>query len=342
MPMKARAQAYDAAKGIGILLVVFFHTYRGILESGGKLHDTLLPALDYITYCFHMPLFFISSGVFVNYSLRAGFPHYLRSKLVHIYYPYVLWSVITILTSALLAKYVNSPKELSNILLIPVLPRLHFWFLLTLFVYYLVYALIRDLRLLAVVAAVGLILHDLLGAPYQSLNYTHFFAFFVFGVGIGKFKWQIQRKAWWIAFLALVGWSMAGYLHQVDNMSTLMVPAGLAGFYLTMAIGDALQGSRLGRMLIFLGERSLAIYLLHVIAAAGTRIAMHGLGCHVSPYLLLLICSLAGVLIPLTAYGAAERFGLLTVSGLGRDRASTTVGDKRLRDNAAPESLELP
>ena len=45
------------AKGLGIILVVFGHVWRGI-NAKGLLNNTTFLFIDDLVYSFHMPLFF--------------------------------------------------------------------------------------------------------------------------------------------------------------------------------------------------------------------------------------------------------------------------------------------
>lgn len=71
-----RDQRLDIMKGIGILLVVFAHVFH---KSG-------------IIYQFHMPLFFILSGVAMIYS-KSGFS--LKKKAKTLLVPYFIFSIIS-------------------------------------------------------------------------------------------------------------------------------------------------------------------------------------------------------------------------------------------------------
>jgi fucose 4-O-acetylase-like acetyltransferase len=58
MNMKKRDSLLDLMKGVGILLVMFAHIYKG--------------QLTYFIYLFHMPLFFIITGCTLAYSKNRG------------------------------------------------------------------------------------------------------------------------------------------------------------------------------------------------------------------------------------------------------------------------------
>ncbi len=48
-----RDHSYDIAKGLGIIMVVFGHTERGLSISGMPTHFSLMGFIDYTIYTFH-------------------------------------------------------------------------------------------------------------------------------------------------------------------------------------------------------------------------------------------------------------------------------------------------
>lgn len=81
-----RDELIDIAKGVGILLVVFAHTYSGRLSG--------------VIYYFHMPLFFMLTGCALTYSSRRGvrWGRLTRSIVV----PYLAFSLLCFTYWALL------------------------------------------------------------------------------------------------------------------------------------------------------------------------------------------------------------------------------------------------
>lgn len=75
--MQARLPHIDIARGIGILLVVAGHNWI-ILSSKGELYR--------IVYSFHIPLFFVLSGIFFNYEKNLG--KTLKEKIQVLLVPY--------------------------------------------------------------------------------------------------------------------------------------------------------------------------------------------------------------------------------------------------------------
>ena len=66
-----RDLSLDAAKGVGIILVVIGHAWRGLDSAGMIGNPNLFRIIDTLIYNFHMPLFFLLSGMtFQAWALR--------------------------------------------------------------------------------------------------------------------------------------------------------------------------------------------------------------------------------------------------------------------------------
>lgn len=77
---KQRNDVLDVAKGIGMLFVVFAHV-------------NYTPDILVLIYSFHMPLFFILSGVVFSKAKRPEFGAFLRYCLKTLIYPYLFFSL---------------------------------------------------------------------------------------------------------------------------------------------------------------------------------------------------------------------------------------------------------
>ncbi len=84
MTKKDRLFFLDAARGFGMLLVILGHIWET---------DGILPVL---IYSFHIPLFFIISGVLLKYTQTAGRPagHIILSRLRGLIIPYVFFEFV--------------------------------------------------------------------------------------------------------------------------------------------------------------------------------------------------------------------------------------------------------
>jgi fucose 4-O-acetylase-like acetyltransferase len=77
----------DAARGIGILLVVFGHVMRSLIAQGVAPDDRLHHIADTVIYDFHMPLFFMLSGLFARRAVTGTRMAFLRGRVQAIAYP---------------------------------------------------------------------------------------------------------------------------------------------------------------------------------------------------------------------------------------------------------------
>lgn len=318
-----RIDYLDIAKGLGIILVVIFHVWRGIVSAGGDLNNTAWQFADYFVYLFHMPLFFLVAGLFVERSLSKGVKQYLTDKLVFIYYPYLLWSLVSLTISFLLAGLVNNSVDLIRIVYVPILPKFHFWFLFTLMIYYLIVAWVRNRYVLLTIAVIAAILYEIPALQQPLGRYLHFFIFFIVGLLMAKRMTDFRFHHWPLALLVLVISAVVGFWTTPDTQSVWLVPAGLAGTYILLALSSAFPDSAVSGWMAALGRQSLAVYLLHILAASGSRIVLTKLFGEVSPGILLIAGIVAGVSFPLIAYAIARRFRVLKLSGLGKDARPT-------------------
>lgn len=134
-----RNAIFDYAKGIGIILVVYGHVVRGLMNAGLPMDKALHGLVDSIIYSFHMPLFFFLSGLFLLGSLaKRGWGGLVLSKVDTIFYPYIVWSLIQGLIEVALSGSTNGNVTLEQVFSLLWQPRAQFWFLYTLFAVFVV------------------------------------------------------------------------------------------------------------------------------------------------------------------------------------------------------------
>ena len=159
-----RISYIDTAKGIGILLVLIGH-------SG-------YPSANLITWIssFHMPLFFILSGILFAHTSAAEkkAKPFLKKKLCSILVPYIAFSIVSILASAIL-DYDRFPEYLWTLLLqtisfygISVL-----WFLPALFFSEVVFFFIKKYTSTKVTISItgAILLFSILGNEFYHHNF---------------------------------------------------------------------------------------------------------------------------------------------------------------------------
>ena len=315
----------DVARGIGILLVVYGHALRAQVTA--RQIDPVWNAAfqDDVIYAFHMHLFFFLAGLFVAGSIAKGSAPFLRTKLVTIAYPYVLWSVISALLGTLASGATNYEMDLGYVTGIWWKPIYQYWFLYALFVCDLVALAIRADRRIAIVlsllSAAGLLafLPGMLGVS------AAYFSFFFGGVVLSPYVLKLRvdyRVAGAVALIMVavfvVSFWQAGPFVATLGATATAVLRGICGVSAVLAL-SMIIGAR-APWLALIGTASMAIYVMHTIFSAGLRIVMLKLGMG-EPTLSLVACTIIGIVAPLIGWAIAKRLGLLVWLGLGTDVA---------------------
>jgi acyltransferase len=292
-----RVDWIDAAKGLGIILVVVGHT-----ASPASL-------LNRIIFSFHMPLFFVVSGYLFNFDRYDGhLRRLLQSRFKSLLYPYfasglvffIIWLIFqcpnpftdtpasavgdifhnTVLTYLYGIGQVNVYTPLSFI--VPVGPA---WFIVTLFVtqifFYIFLKVANAMRpmvsllLLVIPTAFGIYISRYIFPPWSiDLAATSvIFMFCGYSVRRGhylerlKLWWVIVPLAIWIVCLQFSELSMNNRDYQRWPLAILgAVAASLVILVFTKRVlrYDGFIGC-IGRALRYVGARALVILIVHTM-----------------------------------------------------------------------------
>ena len=126
----------DVARAVALVLVVAGHTERGLVGAGIMAGETAQD-FDLLVYSFHIPLFFLLSGLLFAPSIRRR-PFVLtwKARTIRLVQPYLIWSIVLLGLIVLAANLANTPvgagDAFASLLLLPVQPVSIFWFLYTL------------------------------------------------------------------------------------------------------------------------------------------------------------------------------------------------------------------
>ena len=135
--MKEKLTYISNARIIGILLVVFGHSYP-LTGEIPKFFDIIRNFI----YCFHMPLFVFVSGYLVvnaNSVERYGTKSYLERRFVKLFVPYLGLSILGYFPKVLVSGFINDEVQFGFLYFVKTLliPRDgvwgHFWFIPMLF-----------------------------------------------------------------------------------------------------------------------------------------------------------------------------------------------------------------
>ncbi|RRG17703.1 acyltransferase [Weissella viridescens] len=290
---KKRIHAIDIAKGMAILLVVFGHAVQGI-NSSEHLGFTTAWSSIYVAkaviYSFHMPAFFILSGLFVDHWLRKPTKVALWDKIKRLAYPYFVWSIILGTIMQVVQQYTNGGLGFKELVQAPIVPFSEYWFLYLLFFFFMTYLIVGRLwprgykPLLLIVGAALFISYPFLPDVWILLRFSKFFIFFALGTYLlDFFTVEEKRKQTWLG----LGVSTGAFV-CVETLYILVLRANLTHladyvWFFTAIMGTAMlcyaakliahQANHWSvKALEYTGVISMQIYVMHIIPLAGTRI----------------------------------------------------------------------
>ncbi|HFZ8995334.1 TPA: acyltransferase family protein [Citrobacter freundii] len=320
-----REQWVDYAKGIGIILVVVGHVNRGLDSSGIFISESFFKLFDSIIYSFHMPLFFFLSGLFFIKSIeKAGKAKFVVKKLETIAYPYVLWSIIQGLVAVLLSRFTNAKTDIMSVFSFPVEPIAQFWFLYALFMIFMVACIIYNKRYftsyLPVITLVSFFLYiysDNIGNAFHADFITKNSIFFFAGVMFSTVRMSAKSSQFSLITLAIsfiLFCAIQYKFHFMDGMfyddigiSTFFVAIISIFFVFCLSTVLGMVGIEPLRKI---GEYSMIIFLVHILAGSGTRIILSKFLGVDNWYLHIIVGTAAGVVLPIVFYKVTKMLKL--------------------------------
>lgn len=305
----------DAARGLGIVLVVVGHALAGLRTAGILPEAQPWLFVHRFVYAFHMPLFFFLAGLFVLEPARASTARFLDSKLRTVAWPYLLWSVLQTLVQAATAG-TNQGVGLAALSGVLHRPIMQFWFLYALFLMLVLFALlVRAGASPAAVAAVAAALYVVpafgsLGPWGPAYSVANFMVYFAAGVVLAArvHGWldAVPRGA--AAVGAALGYALTavGVALHLDGTRATGPLLAACGTTATVLLAKALPGATRLREW---GRLSLQIFVAHTLASAGVRMALER-GLHVRWWPLHVAAGVgAGIVFPVLLARLVERAG---------------------------------
>ena len=311
----SRNTTLDNAKGVAILAVVIGHVLRGFNAAGWIADSLPLKLTDAVLYGFHVQTFFLIAG-FLTFP-KAASARFQYERQINLYYPYLFWSVVSWAIAFALSDSVNRPVAARDLILIPVMPIQHFWFLLELMIATAVLALLRSTGMLLIAAAVLVVLWYVPVLNWFSLKYNLLFvlAGAMLRAGPGLPRPHVGLAI--AAFAVLVGWAWLTTVQSLSISPLLLFPIQLGGCYACYVAADLMgRKEMLDAVFSYLGKHSLAIYLLHVFGGSGARIILGAALPGTDPILGTAIGLSCAILLPLAFEQIAVRLQFARLLGL--------------------------
>jgi fucose 4-O-acetylase-like acetyltransferase len=297
--MNNRVDWIDNAKALGIFLVVYGHVARGLDSANIKFQ--CFDFVDQLIYSFHMPLFFLLSGIFFVKNIEnKSLSTFLKGKISTILYPYLVWSLIQISIQYFASSVINGDVSITDVLTF-FLPRSQFWFLLVLFFIIvfntLVFNYLRLHGLIICFLICGLIAFY---AEKDSFIFKLFFHNLFFLVGVFLFHYSrfdkfVEKKSAIIYVLLLLFVSCFYTLHLQYSFLLFLI-TGLLGS-LSLIVLCITLFNKTG-FCSTLGKNSLVIYLLHILVTAFVRILFSKIFHIDNPLFHVITGTIMGIMIP--------------------------------------------
>jgi uncharacterized membrane protein YcfT len=275
-PSRERLLWPDIAKGACILLVVLHHVIlKDYIFLVGAAFDPIEDVWHDVTYGLkpvRMPLFFVVSGFFAASAVGRPWRSSWR-RIASGYYLYVVWLTVFIgvytLDREIPANRVVSVADFFGELL---WAASSMWFLYALAVYFVVAKLLRRLPAAAVVAAAAALSMSVSGLGIEENNRFSVLVHLVYFLAGAYYPQAWRRVAAFrptgVAWVGLVlGYlAVAGVvLYSGLPWSLTAFGASLVGIPLGILLAVRCSGTRVGTGLAWVGQRTLRVYVLHLI-----------------------------------------------------------------------------
>lgn len=302
----------DYAKALAIALVVFGHASRSVERTDGLVWSDGLRLADGLVYSFHIPLFFILAGVTAGLLRRRDLNGQLRGLYWGILVPYVIWTAVWVGLKLAFPESVNHPLGAWDFLAALWQPVEHMWFLQHLIIARLFWLVVERMGstalspasgsfIITALLAAGVMLTPL-GGSWGIIGPILGNAAFV-GMGLVWLPALVQRRnsAWLLTAAVLAGmfWYGTAVLVRPSDWSLTGVLVAMAGSFTAVALVWRLgpPAGLLGRSVAFVGEASLAIFVMHSIVIGLARAILAQMG-WLDETTLLIAGTVLGIVVP--------------------------------------------
>lgn len=325
----------DIAKAIAIALVVFGHASRSVERTDGLVWGAGLRLADQLIYTFHIPLFFVLAGFAASLVAGRGVAAQLRGMFWGVAVPYVVWTVVWVGLKVAFPGSVNEAASWSDLATALWLPVEHLWFLQHLLIARLFWIGIGRVgaggvaggsAIVWVLFAVAAWLATVEANPKSMTALVGNIAFVGAGLIWVPLLLKRARDAWLIAAAgaAFAVWAVLASHLGADDIGLMSFATALLASLVVLAVVWRMPPpvGWFGRTVAFVGEASLAIYVIHSIVIALVRALLQKAGL-LHEALLIVTGTFLGIAIPATLYwvalAATVRTGwpLMRFTGLG-------------------------
>ena len=288
-----RLSHIDAAKGLSIFLVVYWHA----------VDDRLV--LNEALWMLRMPLFFFVSGLFAAKTIDLDWRGFLRDKVGNILYLYVLWTFIVFFTTIFIAQAFG-PDEIdwSRPFLLFIEPPRTLWFMYALAVSFVLAKLLKPLPTVFVFG-VAFVLYcwSISGGDWRTVPFyekvIRLFPFFYLASWVQRSFLSMIERGYRFAWMALPIFVICSWLlfsSPVANWGILTFAVGLIGVFGVTCAFRRFPDSRITAVAGNIGNRSLLVYVMHRIPLFYIENTMQVLGVATNAWTMSAVAMIATVL----------------------------------------------
>lgn len=271
----------DAAKGVSIFLVVYWHA----VDNRWVFNEAL--------WMLRMPLFFFVSGLFAAKALDLDWRAFLTSKVGNIIYLYVLWTFLVFATTIFVAQLFGPDLiDWWRPFLLFVDPPRTLWFMYALAVSFVLAKLLKPFPSALVFALLfGFYCWSISSGDWRTVPFyekvVRLFPFFYLALWVRQpFLELIEKyhRIGWLALPLFIASAMVLFLSPIANWGILTFCVGLIGVAGVTMSFRAAQNSRLTAMMANIGNRSLLVYVMHRIPLFYLENTMQVVGVETNAY----------------------------------------------------------
>jgi peptidoglycan/LPS O-acetylase OafA/YrhL len=314
----------DYARGIVIILVVVRHTLEGMVNANIAIPAPLFTAVRGFINGVNMPLSFFLSGLFFIPSFIKRTPNvFISDKIKILLWPFLIWSLIQTTISLALSGHVNKQVGAWDLLTALYNPRIQLWFVYTLFLMFLISAIIHSISKKGVYITFGLsiLMYFLCDYNFGNTSIIRLFECFIYfnlGVLLQTF-WLGQSampKSWWLTLALGFAFALIAYLDLSGKMERTLATRFLMAFSwiaFFVLLAQHFSNTKAFEMIRILGKYSFPVYLAHIVFTSGSRVVGTKILHLTNLPLLFCIILLMGIIAPLILFRLTEntRFAFL-------------------------------
>lgn len=285
---KKRINWIDFAKGITIFLVVFGHINSGLLNSGKfQAYDNILSLIYDFVGTLRMPLFFMVSGFLYYTKLNSNLTDLKKSilkKFIALGIPYLIFSVLTWIVKFTMGGNVRVEVELKDLLLIPIVPIEHFWFLYVLLIIFVLtelfdYYFKNNYIVLSIIFAIAIVRWNFHSGFYLLDKSMSMMIFFYMGKMLRQNINVLKNSTFvLLCFLTFVALEAAALYNDISYSGIGFIVSVTGVLFILAASMRLNDEGYIYRYFSEVGRITMPVYLLHPSIASMTRMVLFKFG----------------------------------------------------------------